>query len=221
MTLLAAGRLTPEKRFDRFLSIVYRLRQLGLNVRGWIVGPTRGNEGLRPQLERQAAALGLLPEGLQFLGNIADMPSIYRQSTISVLTSDHEGTPNVLLEAMAAAVPVVATNVGGVPEILKHGETGFLVPAEDLNAQVAALARLIRDADLRARMGAQARSYVQENHSVERLSVHLSSLYEAAFWRGRTKKNHGAPFTAAFQTAAVGPDRFPKNSINHQEIYEH
>ncbi len=208
ITLLAAGRLTREKRFDRFLSIVQRLRELGLVVRGWIVGPTRPNEDLRPELERQAAALGLLPDGVEFLGSVADMSSIYRQSTICVLTSEHEGTPNVLLEAMAAGLPVVATNVGGVPEIVQHGQSGFLAPGEDVNAQVAAIVQLVRDADLRARMGTRARAYVEENHSVHRLSAHLSGLYEEAFSLRRTRKNQAAPFTPHSGQASAAGIRF-------------
>jgi glycosyltransferase involved in cell wall biosynthesis len=203
MTLLAAGRLTREKRFDRFLSIVHRLRELGLDVRGWIVGPTRAGEDLRPELERQAAALGLLPDGLQFLGSIADMASIYLQSTICVLTSEHEGTPNVLLEAMAAGLPVVATNVGGVPEIVRDGRCGFLVPGEDINAQVTAIARLVQDSDLRARMGMQARAYVEENHSVRRLPAHLSGLYEAAFSQGRSRDKKRRSYAASTEPSVA------------------
>jgi glycosyltransferase involved in cell wall biosynthesis len=153
ITLLAAGRLTREKRFDRFIRIVHRLRMSGFNVRGCIVGSTRPNENLLPELERQAAALGLLPDSLQFLGSVADMAPIYRRSSICVLTSGHEGTPNVLLEAMAAGLPVVATNVGGVPELVKDGLTGFLLEGEDLEGQVAVIARLVRDTDLRGQGG--------------------------------------------------------------------
>src|SRR5207248_662366 len=70
--LLAAGRLTREKRFDRFLEILHRVRcQQGLDVRGLLVGPTRADQELRPELERLAASLGLLPDGVEFLGSIA------------------------------------------------------------------------------------------------------------------------------------------------------
>lgn len=185
LTLLAAGRLTREKRFDRFITTVHKLRQFGLPVRGWIVGSARGSGNLRPELERQAAALGLLPEGLQFLGSIADMVPIYRKSNILVLTSEHEGTPNVLLEAMAAGLPVVATNVGGVPEIVTDRQTGFLVQAEDLEAQVNVIACLLRDPVMREKIALQARAYVEANHSVRRLSACLSNLYEAALPPGQ------------------------------------
>jgi len=193
ITLLAAGRLTREKRFDRFLTLIHRLRsEHGLNVRGWIAGPTRSDQDLRPDLERQAAALGLFPDGLQFLGSVADMPSIYHQATMSVLTSEHEGTPNVLLEAMAAGLPVVATNVGGIPDIVQHAQTGFLVSGDDMEGLTKAVLKLIHDPDLRSSMGSRARAYVEETHSIHRLAENLSGLYEIAFARNGAKKNHAS-----------------------------
>ena len=193
ITLLAAGRLTREKRLDRFLTLIHRLRsEHGLNVRGCIAGPTRSDQDLRPELERQAAALGLFPDGLQFLGSVADMSSIYQQATMCVLTSEHEGTPNVLLEAMAAGLPVVATSVGGIPDIVQHGQTGFLVSGDDREALVQAVLKLIHDPDLRSNMGRRARAYVEETHSIRRLAENLSGLYEIAFARNRTKRNLAA-----------------------------
>jgi glycosyltransferase involved in cell wall biosynthesis len=179
ITLLTVGRLTREKRFDRFISLLHQLR--GLDVRGWIVGPTRADQELRPILENQAAELGLLPDKLQFAGSVADMPSMYQQGTIFVLTSEHEGTPNVLLEAMATGLPVVATSVGGVPEIVQHGRTGFLAAQDDVKAQLNALQKLIEDPDLRTEMGTRARDYVEETHSVHHLPTHLAQLYDLTF----------------------------------------
>lgn len=181
VTLLAVGRLTREKRFDRFLTILHRLRnQHRLNVRGLIVGPTRPDQELRPELEQQAAALGLFPDGVQFLGRISDMPSLYRQASICVLTSDHEGTPNVLLEAMATGLPVVATNVGGVPEIVQHGQTGFLAAGEDLDALLSATLQLVQKPALRIAMGSKARGYVEQTHSLHHLPFQLNGLYDLA-----------------------------------------
>lgn len=189
-TLLAVGRLTREKRFDRFLSILHSLRQEhGLNVRGLIVGATRGDQDLRPQLEQQAEALGLLPDGVEFRGSIADMPSIYQQAAVCVLTSDHEGTPNVLLEAMACGLPVVATKVGGVPEIVQHGVTGFLLPPENVAGQVSAIFDLVRKPELRIEMGNRARASVQSTHSVDGLAGRLNALYH--FARCKSLENLG------------------------------
>jgi glycosyltransferase involved in cell wall biosynthesis len=181
LTLLAVGRLTREKRLDRFLRLVHRIRtQHGLNARGLIVGTTRPEENLRPALEAQAAALGLLPDALEFRNSTPNMPEIFQEADICVLTSDHEGTPNVLLEAMASGLPVVATKVGGVPEIVSHGRTGLLVDREDSQGLTAATANLLRDAELRLALGARARIYVEETHSLHRQPVHLTGLYEFA-----------------------------------------
>jgi glycosyltransferase involved in cell wall biosynthesis len=221
ITLLAVGRLAREKRLDRFISIVHGLRWSGLDVRAWIVGSARPGENPRPKLERQAAELGLFPHSLQFLGSAADIASIYRQSTIFVLTSEYEGTPNVLLEAMAMGLPVVATAVGGVPDIVKDGETGFLIPRDDLKAQVAVIARLIRDSDLRARIAKQARSYIEENHSVHRLSGHLNRLYELAFSRRPARKTRAASVAPSARHSVLAPNPSPSNTIEEEEVYEH
>jgi glycosyltransferase involved in cell wall biosynthesis len=181
ITLLTAGRLTREKRFDRFISLVHQLRDTrGLNLRGWIAGPTRGDQDLRPDLERQAAELGLRSDALRFLGSIPDMYSIYQQATIFVLTSEHEGTPNVLLEAMAAGLPVVATNAGGIPEIVQNGRTGFLAAQDKADELSSAIVTLVQNPGVAKEMGARGRAYVEKTHSVHQLSAHLHDLYALA-----------------------------------------
>lgn len=185
ITLIAAGRLVRQKRMDRFISILGRLhRECGLNVKGLIVGAGRQGEDLRPELENQARSLGLLPDILQFRGGVADMRSVYHESAVCVLTSDFEGTPNVLLEAMASGLPVVATRVGGVPGIVRHKETGFLLEPDDLEGFVAALDQLVRRFDLRIEMGRRARVHVEQRHSLQRLPAYLSDLYELALPTG-------------------------------------
>ena len=178
LTLVAVGRLTREKRFDRFLSLLHAVRnEHRLNVRGLIVGPTRPDQDLRPELEQQASALGLLPHGVQILGSVSDVSSLYQQADICVLTSDHEGTPNVLLEAMATGLPVVATKVGGVPDIVFHGQTGFLAASHDLKGLEQAIVSLIRNPELRIGMGTRARAYVEATHSLQQLPARLNALY--------------------------------------------
>ena len=181
LTLIAVGRLVKEKRLDRFISVLSRLRaDFGLDVRGLIVGSGCQNEDLRPQLESQAGRLGLLPDIVQFRGGVSDMRSVYHEAAVCVLTSEFEGTPNVLLEAMASGLPVVATRVGGVPEIVRHGQTGFLYEPDDLEGIAAALAELVKNSVLRSKMGQCARAYVEQNHSRERLPAYLSGLYQLA-----------------------------------------
>jgi glycosyltransferase involved in cell wall biosynthesis len=181
LTLIAVGRLVKQKRLDRFISIVSRLRtDFRLNVRGLIVGPGCQNEDLRPELENQARSLGLFPDIIQFRGGVSDIRSVYHEAAACVLTSDFEGTPNVLLEAMASGLPVVATNAGGVSGIVRHGQTGFLLEPDDLEGLAAALAELIKNSELRTTMGQRARAYVEENHSLHRLPAYLGGLYQLA-----------------------------------------
>lgn len=176
LTLLAVGRIVKQKRLDRFISILHRLRtDFDLNVKGLIAGA-----GSQDQLKNQAGTLGLFPDGVQFLGAVSDMRPVYQQAAVCVLTSDHEGTPNVLLEAMACGLPVVATNVGGVPDIVRHGETGFLCEPENLDGLAASLAQLVKNRMLRTEMGKRARNFVENNHSLQRLPAYLSGLYQHA-----------------------------------------
>jgi glycosyltransferase involved in cell wall biosynthesis len=175
--LITVGSLIQCKRFDRFLSILARLRsEVDRPVSGVIIGAGP----LREQLEKQAGALGLLPSTLQFRGSVSDVASVYQEADICVLTSDYEGTPNVLLEAMASGLPVVATKVGGVPEIVRQGKNGFVVEPGDETSLCAALVRLINDSRLRMQMGRDARAYVEANHSLDRLPIMLHGLYRLA-----------------------------------------
>ena len=196
LTLLAVGRVAEQKRFDRFIAALGRLRsEQNVKVQGWIVGPPQ-DQRLRIELEDQARGLGLLPGGLQFLGGVSDMVPLYQQADLCVLTSDFEGTPNVLLEAMASGLPVVATKVGGVPDIVEHGKTGLLLEREDRNGLVAALAELIRDFPRRKEMGRCAREYVEKGHSLARLPAYLEGLYARALPQQRPWKLGVAKGTA-------------------------
>jgi len=181
VTLITVGRLVKEKRLDRFIAILDGLRRgHHLNVRGLIVGPGCQDEDLRPELEDQARQLGLFPDFISFPGSVADTRRLYHESAICVLTSDYEGTPNVLLEAMASGLPVVASNVGGVPEIVRHGRNGFLHEPKDVGVFTETLAGLVKNSGLRAEMGRRARTFVQEHHSLQRLPTYLEQLYQLA-----------------------------------------
>jgi glycosyltransferase involved in cell wall biosynthesis len=174
--LIAAG-VRIEKRVDRFLSVVAELRKAlgGSRVCAVIIGDSPD----RKRLQQRAVALGLDGDAVQFKGAMAISPDVYRQADILVLTSEHEGTPNVVLEAMACGLPVVAFRVGGVPDLVAHGETGYLVDAGDETAMVEALRSLIEQPEQRARMGTRAREYVQLHHSLHQLPHFLRALYQA------------------------------------------
>ena len=175
--VLAVGRLDRAKRFDRFIAVLDQARRLsGQDVRGILVGAG----ALRSALESQARARGLSAEQLEFRGAVSNMLPVYREADALVLTSDYEGTPNVVLEAMACGLPVIATRVGDVPEIVRHGETGFLVAPSDAEAIAERLVDLLRDRALGGRLGSTARGHAERHYSFADLPAHLEDLYQAA-----------------------------------------
>jgi glycosyltransferase involved in cell wall biosynthesis len=193
--LLGVGRIVREKRFDLFITALSRLRrQCKLEVCGRVIGPPQ-DQDLANELKSLGAQLGVFPDHLEFAGSNGDMALLYHRADLCVLTSDYEGTPNVLLEAMASGVPVVAMKVGGVPEIVQHGETGLLVEPGDLDGLVMALKQLAEDPARRAQMGRRACSFMREHHSLGRLPAILAALYEAALpaQRGSSPSPNGSP----------------------------
>jgi sugar transferase (PEP-CTERM/EpsH1 system associated) len=112
-------------------------------------------------------------------GERRDIPEILAGSDVYVNSSTTEGMSNTILEAMAAGRPVVATAVGGNPELVEEGVTGFLVPAGNPEVIGAAISRLLSDGDLRQRMGQAGRNRVELRHSLERMARDYDSLYRA------------------------------------------
>lgn len=175
LRLLAAGRMVPQKRLERYISLLARLRQAdGIEVKGILAGD--GPE--RPVLEALAASLGLDQQTLQFVGKCENMTGLYQQADLLVLPSQHEGTPNVVLEAMACGIPVVASAVGGVPDLITHGTTGYLAaPGRDDDLHTYALS-LLRDQQLRTAIGNNARQFVLQNSSLDQHLNRLMELYD-------------------------------------------
>jgi len=165
----AAGRLSPEKGFDVLIDAAAQV----LNSPPASLGRKTGGEGtipvgfilfgdgpLRDALAQQIAARGL--EGRFILAGFrSDLDRYLPHLDLFVQSSHTEGLPNVILEAFAARVPVVATAVGGTPEVVEDGATGILVPADDPSALAAAIARLVADEPLRRAMGTAGRCRVE------------------------------------------------------------
>jgi len=174
VTFLFVGRLGREKRADRFIRLAAALAQKypELPLRFQIAGDGRLGE----ELEEQARGHNLLDDKLEFLGECSEMHEIYSRASILTLTSDYEGTPNVVLEAMAHALPVIATKVGGTPEIVNE-KNGFLAEPNDEAGLVKAASMLIENPELRSGMGLEGFQYIKNNHSVESLEKHLTEIY--------------------------------------------
>jgi len=134
-----------------------------------------GDGPLRRELENEASGLGLGASAI-FLGDRQDMPAVLASLDAAVLTSDSESLSNVILEAMAAGLPVVAFSVGGNSELV-NGQRGALVGAGNENAFANAIHRLLSDAQLREHQGNNARRFVEENFSLDRVRGRYEDLY--------------------------------------------
>jgi glycosyltransferase involved in cell wall biosynthesis len=168
------GRMTAVKRTDDVLVAFRELRDAGVEACLCMVGD--GPD--RAQLERRAHELAIVRDTL-FLGYQEEVAQFYAAFDALVLPSSNEGTPVSAIEALAAGRPVVATRVGGVPDVVRDGEDGFLVDA-GATAQLAdRLARLARDPELRNRMGEAGRKRVLPRYAVDRLVDDVDRLYQA------------------------------------------
>jgi glycosyltransferase involved in cell wall biosynthesis len=183
LKILFAGRLDANKRPERFVRLASVLTEQLPHLE--LQFQIAGDGEKRKELESTAKLLNLAPDRLRFLGDCRQMSDIYSCADILVSTSDREGTPNVVLEAMAHGLPVVATAVGGTKEIL-DATRGFLVEPGDENALVKATAELVSNKGLRLRLGAEGRRYVSENHSPENLQKHLLEIYKRLIPASRT-----------------------------------
>ena len=151
----AAGRLTAQKALGDALEALSRVSGAELLVLG--AGPERAS------LERRALELDVA-DRVRFLGagSRDDVIALFRAVDAALLTSAWENLPHTLLEALAAGTPVIATAVGGIPEVVRDGENGLLVPPRDVDALVHAIERLARDDGLRASLAASAAASVEE-----------------------------------------------------------
>ena len=147
--LVFAGRLGPQKTLGVALAALAAVPDVAMTVAG--EGPDRA------ALERGAAELGL-GSRVRFLGSVSreTVLRLFRAADASVLPSAWENFPHTVVESLAVGCPVIATAVGGVPEVVKDGENGLLVPPRDPSALAAAIARFFSDAELRARLSEAA-----------------------------------------------------------------
>ena len=159
---LLIATLRPEKRADRFVAAVVAAHARESRLRGVVVGGG-------PELARVRRAAAAAPDVVHVLGERSDVPDLIEGADLVCLASAFEGLPLVVLEAMALGRPVVATAVGGIPEAVVDGSTGWLVPPGDDGAFADALAAAADAASRRAAMGEAARKHFRERYSLERM----------------------------------------------------
>jgi len=166
------GRMTGIKRVPDVLATFRRLLDHGVDAELCLVGD--GPE--RPQLEQRARDLGIARLTL-FAGYQREIAPYFDLFDAFLLPSANEGTPVVAIEALAAQRPVVATRVGGVPDVVREGVDGFLVDVGDVDGLAGRLAELARDPELRRRFGEAGREAVVPRYRVSRLLDDVDALY--------------------------------------------
>jgi glycosyltransferase involved in cell wall biosynthesis len=169
------GRLEPRKGTATLLAAFAALRDRGAQAPALVVV---GDGPLRDELAREATRLGIASR-VKWLGDVSDVRPVLEALDVFVLPSRTEGMSNALLEAMAMALPVVATAVGGTPEVVADGQRGLLVPADDSAAMATAITRVLDDRLLASRLGAAARQIVEEKFGAKSMVRALEGVYAA------------------------------------------
>jgi glycosyltransferase involved in cell wall biosynthesis len=171
------GRLLADKGIHALIRAQRLLRQRGSNVELLIAGtPDPANPA--SLTAEEAAALNREP-GVTWLGHVDDIAALWARAHIAALPSRREGLPMTLLEAAACGRPLVATDVPGCREIVRHGETGLLVPADDAAALADAIDKLARSPELRARYGTAARKLAVDRFSAAAIGRQTVDLYRS------------------------------------------
>jgi len=182
LLLGTVGRLGPEKDHRTLLHAVAELSKKNLKPYLLLIG----DGPLSESLTRLGEALGIGGQ-LRWLGARSDIPELLAGLDLFVLPSRYEGCPNVVLEAMAAGKCVVATGVGGTPELIRSGETGVLVTPGEIEELVEVLSNLLKDLSKVSEIGQRARASVSQTFSVDRMVEKTEALY------GQLLRKRGIP----------------------------
>jgi glycosyltransferase involved in cell wall biosynthesis len=179
--MIYIGSLSQEKRVDRILVALEQLRAVNPDLYLWIIGD--GPE--RYPLEQKMASFHL-ESRVRFAGPRSDVANFLNASDLFVLMSETEGIPGAVLEAAILSLPSVAARVGGVPECIVDGQTGILVDPSNTNEVTGAIQKLIKFPDLRADMGKNAKAFVSEGFSMEKIAKRYTDFFD-----GILRAKHG------------------------------
>lgn len=167
------GRLVVIKNIPLLLKAGAQLKELGIDAHIAIIG-----DGEERQFLEELSRNLKIKDIVSFTGWRHDLPEIFADLDIAVMTSDNEGTPVSLIESMAAGCPVIATGVGGVPDLLEGGRLGLLVPPRSVEDLVSAIIYLIRTRDETLKRARTAQERVLEQYTLERLVNDMDNLYQ-------------------------------------------
>jgi len=175
-TILCVARLVPDKDHETLIAAFGLVAKAHPDARLWLVG----NGTLLPVLQRLAARAAP-PGSVRFLPACPDPRPFFRAADLFVLSSRREALSNAVLEAMSSGLAVVAAREGGLPEVVEHGRTGFLVPGRDVPALARAVTRLLSDDELRARFGAAGRRRAESRYSVAAMVRGHERVFECLY----------------------------------------
>jgi glycosyltransferase involved in cell wall biosynthesis len=197
--IAAIGSLLPIKRWDRLIAIAADLKQRGCEF----VLEIAGGGPLRQDLQEKISNSNVT-DRVNLAGHVTDIPTFLTDASVLVHTSDSEGCPNSIVEAMAAGRAVVASNVGDIRFLVEHGRTGFIVSPDDHAAFVACVSQLLRNPDLCIRMGEAGRQKAEREFGMARLIEQTFAVYRACGW---SNGSGGDRQTDRLLPAQVGPSR--------------
>lgn len=205
------GRLDPVKAHDVMIHGFSRVLASGTRD---VELHLLGDGPCRPDLERLVQSLQLGGR-VRFSGMVSDIPEQLRSIDLFVLSSHREGRPTSIMEAMASGLPVVATRVGSIPDLVEHGRTGLLVPPADSTALAQAIGTLLGDDSLRQRFAESARAVAVAEFSLHRMVRDYLAFYEGM---SRVKGNHVSPSTAERKSDVATPPASVRLSEGHASL---
>jgi glycosyltransferase involved in cell wall biosynthesis len=169
------ARVSPEKRPDLFVALLAHLKRAQVPFEAWVAG-----EGRELAAMKSLALDAGVSDDVKFLGCVPRVGDLLAAAAVLVVCSDVEGLPNSVLEAQLAGCPVVATAVGGVPELIADGMTGFLVRRGDVEALAARVSAILSDRPLSQKLVSAAREHVAQYLSQDRMIGEVLAIYDLA-----------------------------------------
>ena len=171
--VVGVGSYIQDKRWDRLIWAIASLEDLHPYLGATVVG----GGPLWQDLKRMALTAGV-SKVVDFPGPHSNVPLLLSMSDIFVHTSETEGCPNAVMEAMASGLPVVAMDAGDIRSLVEHEKTGFVIPQDDEAALISAIARLVRDNDLRLSLGINARAKAESEFGFDKSALQMRKIYE-------------------------------------------
>lgn len=182
--VLTVGRIGFPKNYPMLVRVAERLRRAGSEAVFAVVGTGPDEDDIRQRVS-EAGLSGCV----RFLGFRTDIPSLLAAADLFCFTSDSEGFPNAVLEAMLVGLPVVCTDFASAQEMIFDPKAGILVPRDDDERMAREISGLLKEPDRRAAMGRAAQHHVQEHFSWDRMVENMTAVYEALF-DGSPGKDH-------------------------------